>query len=148
MPNPIAFTLFNIDVRWYGILIATGMLLAIIIVYKRAPKHEILSDSVLDILLVSIPFGIIGARLYYVVFQWENYGFDLAKIANLRSGGLAIHGGLMAGLLVAYIMCRHKKINYLNATDLAVPAVALAQAIGRWGNFFNAEVYGVETSLP
>ena len=148
MPNPIAFTLFNIDVRWYGILIAIGMLLAILIVYKRAPKHEIVPDSVLDVLLVSIPFGIIGARLYYVAFEWENYGFDLAKIANLRSGGLAIHGGLIAGLLAAYLMCRHKKIGFLNAIDLAVPAVALAQSIGRWGNYFNGEAYGGPTDLP
>lgn len=148
MPNPIAFTLFNVDIRWYGVLIALGILLAIIIVYKRAPKHNIEPDSILDVLLVSIPFGIIGARLYYVAFDWSYYAGDLKEIINTRSGGLAIHGGLIFGIVAAYFMCRHKKINFLNGLDLVVPAIALAQSIGRWGNYFNGEAHGGPTDLP
>ncbi|MEG0292246.1 MAG: prolipoprotein diacylglyceryl transferase [Anaerovoracaceae bacterium] len=148
MPNPIAFTLFNIEIRWYGVLIALGILLAIIIVYKRAPKHQIDPDSLLDVLLVSIPFGIIGARLYYVVFNWSYYSGDFGEIINLRNGGLAIHGGLIFAFIAAFFMCKHKKIDFINGLDLVIPAVALAQSIGRWGNYFNGEAHGRPTDLP
>lgn len=148
MPNPIAFTVFGIDIRWYGILITAGMLLAAAITYRRAPKHGIEKESVLDILLIALPSGIIGARVYYVIFSWNYYGTHLGEILNFRGGGLAIHGGLIFGFLAAWLVCRHKKIRFLNALDLAVPAVALAQAIGRWGNYFNGEAHGGATTLP
>ena len=147
-PDPIAFTIFGIDVRWYGILIATGMILAILWTYKRFPRHGLDQNHVIDIALISIPCAIIGARLYYVIFQWDNYAGDLSKIFNIRSGGLAIHGGLIAGFLAAYFVCRHKKISFLNGLDATIPGIALAQAIGRWGNYFNSEAHGGPTDLP
>ncbi len=148
IPNPIAFTIFNIDIRWYGILIAIGIILATLVVYKRAPKHDIESDKTLDFILICVPFGIVGARLYYVIFNWEYYAGDFARMINLRLGGLAIHGGLIFGLIVAAILCKIWNYKPFNILDLAMPAVALAQAIGRWGNYFNSEAHGGPTDLP
>ncbi|MFW5677903.1 MAG: prolipoprotein diacylglyceryl transferase [Acetivibrio ethanolgignens] len=148
IPNPIAFTLFNIDIRWYGILIAAGIILATLLVYKRAPIHGIESEKTLDFILICVPVGVIGARLYYVAFNWEYYAGDIFKIINTREGGLAIHGGLIFGMGAAVLLCLLWKYKPLNVLDLAVPAVALAQAIGRWGNYFNSEAHGGPTDLP
>jgi len=147
-PNPIAFTLFGMDVRWYGLLIGIGFLLAIFLSYKRAPKYGIKEDHVLDFALFMIPAAIIGARVYYVIFNWDYYGVDMARILDIRSGGLAIHGGLIAGILVAIAVCKYHKIKILDLADLCFPTVALAQSIGRWGNFFNSEAHGGPTDLP
>lgn len=147
-PNPIAFTIFGIDVMWYGVLISFGIILATFITYKRAPLHKIQSDKILDFILICIPAGIIGARLYYVFFNWQYYNGDLLKIINIRQGGLAIHGGLLLGLGTAVILCFIWKIRPLNLLDLAIPAVALSQSIGRWGNYFNSEAHGGPTDLP
>lgn len=148
VPNPVAFTIFGIDVMWYGILISLGMVLAVLITYKRAPRHDIQPDKILDFVLICIPLGIIGARLYYVVFNWSYYAGDFMKIINIRSGGLAIHGGLLFGLGAAVILCLIWKIRPMNVLDLVIPTVALAQAIGRWGNYFNSEAHGGPTDLP
>lgn len=146
--DPVAFTVFGISIRWYGILIACGIACGCLIVSKRAGRHHISSEDILDVLIVSVIAGIIGARAYYVIFNWSWYEGNLMKILNIREGGLAIHGGLIFGILAGYFMCRHKKIGFLNALDLVLPAVALAQAIGRWGNFFNGEAHGGPTDLP
>jgi phosphatidylglycerol:prolipoprotein diacylglycerol transferase len=147
-PNPIAFTIFNLEVMWYGVLIAAAMIIASVIIYKRAPIHRIPSEKTLDFIIICIPAGIIGSRLYYVLFSWENYAGDLKKIINLREGGLAIHGGLIFGFIAAGILCYLWNIRPLNILDLAAPAVALGQAIGRWGNYFNQEAHGGPTDLP
>lgn len=147
-PNPIAFTIAGIDVRWYGILIGIGFLLAILLSYKKAPKFGIESDHILDLALFMIPISVVGARAYYVIFSWDYYAGDISKILNIRGGGLAIHGGLIAGILVALVLCKHHKIYFFNLTDLIFPNVALAQAIGRWGNYFNSEAHGGPTDLP
>ena len=133
VPNPVAFTLFGIDVMWYGILIAAGMVLATIITYKRAPRHGLESEKILDFVLICVPAGVIGARLYYVFFNWEQYSGDFLKIINFRLGGLAIHGGLIFGLGAAAILCFVWKIRPLNVLDLAIPSVALAQAMDAGG---------------
>ncbi len=148
IPNPIAVTLFGIDVMWYGVLIAIGILLAILIVYKRAPRHGIEPERMFDLVMICIPFAIVGARAYYVLFNWEYYQGDFYKMINTRLGGLAIHGGLIAGLLIGFLLCRLWKIRPLNAMDLVAPAIALAQSIGRWGNYFNQEAHGTPTNLP
>ena len=147
-PDPVAFTLFGMDIMWYGVLIGTGFVLAIILCYKRAPKHGIQSDHILDFAIFLIPASIIGARAYYVLFSWENYAGDLWKILNIRNGGLAIHGGIIAGFIVGLLVCKYHKIDILELADLVFPTVALAQAIGRWGNFFNSEAHGGPTDLP
>lgn len=148
VPNPVALTIFGIDIMWYGILICIGMLLATFITYKRAPLHGIEPDKVLDFVLICIPLGIIGARLYYVIFNWQYYAGDFARIINIRGGGLAIHGGLLLGLGAAAVLCIIWKIRPLNLLDLAIPSIALAQSIGRWGNYFNSEAHGGPTDLP
>ena len=147
-PNPIAFTIFGIDIMWYGILIGIGFLLAITISYKRAPLHGIESEHILDLSIWIIPSAIIGARLYYVIFSWSSYNGNLKAMLNIRGGGLAIHGGIIACVIVAYFVCKHYKMDLIEVFDLMFPAVALAQSIGRWGNFFNSEAHGGPTTLP
>lgn len=146
-PNPIAFTIGNIDIRWYGILIAFAMCLGILISVKRANKFGIKQDDVLDTVLWMLPIGVIGARAYYVLFNIKNY-HSFADAINIRGGGLAIHGGLIFAIATVIIVCRRKNIRALNMLDLLMPVVALGQAIGRWGNFFNGEAHGGPTSLP
>ncbi len=147
-PDPIAFTLFGIDVRWYGICVACGMLAALGLAYFRAGRYGIEPDHTMDLTLVGILCGVVGARLYYVAFNWSDYAGSVARILNLRGGGLAIHGGLLFGILGGYLVCRFRKIRALDALDLYGPALAMAQAIGRWGNYFNSEAHGGPTDLP
>ena len=147
-PDRVAFTIFGLDVMWYGLLIGGGFLLAALIAYKRAPKHGIKPDFILDLVLWMVPAAIIGARAYYVIFSWEDFSGDWSKIFDVRSGGLAIHGGLILCFLVGYFVCRHCKQSFIATADLAAVVIPLAQAIGRWGNFFNEEAHGGPTDLP
>lgn len=144
----IAFSIFGIDVMWYGILMATGMIVATIIGLREAKRLNISEDDILNIVLVGIPAGIIGARLYYVIFEWDYYGANPSQILNFRGGGMAIHGALIGGFLAGYIYCRIKKLNFLKMADTLVLGIPLAQAIGRWGNFLNKEAHGGPTNLP
>lgn len=146
-PNPIAFEIFGVGIRWYGILIALGMIIAVLISCRRAPRHGLTDNDVLDLALWMLPAGVIGARVYYIIFNLRYYP-TLADMLNIRAGGLAIHGGLIFGMIALIAVCRHKKISVLNMADLVIPTVALAQAIGRWGNFFNGEAHGGPTDLP
>ena len=148
VPEPVVFTLFGLDVRWYGILIAIGIIVATIIIYTRAPLHDLPREKVLSFGVICIPAGIIGARLYYVLFRWDYYKDDLLSIFNLRNGGLAIHGGLILSLFMVFVLCKVWKYKPLNILDLAMPGIVLAQAIGRWGNYFNSEAHGGPTDLP
>ena len=147
-PNPIAFTIFNIEVMWYGVIIAAAMVLAAVIIYRRAPIHNIKPEKTLDFVIICIPVGVIGARIYYVLFNWESYAGDFQKMINTRGGGLAIHGGLIFGFAAAALLCYLWRVRPLNLLDLTVPAVAIAQAVGRWGNYFNQEAHGGPTDLP
>lgn len=140
--NPTAFNVFGMDVRWYGILIAIGMMLAIILAKYNCRYRDISFDSFFDMVLLSLPFGIIGARLYYVAFQFNDYKDNLINVFNIRQGGLAIHGGIIFGLICAFIITKRKEINFLKSADVAAPSIIIAQAIGRWGNFFNGEAHG------
>ena len=146
-PDPIAFTIFGIDIRWYGILIAFGMLAAVLLSCRRAPRHGFTDEDVLDIALWMLPIGVIGARVYYVLFNLDYYT-TFSSMLDIRSGGLAIHGGLIFGILTVIVVARRKNIEPLNVLDCFIPTVALAQAIGRWGNFFNGEAHGGPTDLP
>lgn len=147
-PEPVAFTIFNIDIMWYGILITLGIAIATIICCKRAPKHDLTSDNIINFVIICIPAAVIGARLYYVVFNWDMYSGDMLKILNIRLGGLAIHGGLIFGLGAVVVLCALWKIRPLNVMDLAAPCIAIAQSVGRWGNYFNSEAHGGPTDLP
>lgn len=147
-PGPVAFSVFGIDIMWYGVLITSAMLLAVAISARRAPRFGIKPDHIYDLFIWAIPIGVIGARCYYVFFNYDLYRGDFASMFNIRNGGLAIHGGLIFGLLTGYFFCRKKDINPFDMCDLVFPSVALAQSIGRWGNFFNNEAYGAKTDLP
>ncbi len=140
--NPVAFTIFGFEIRWYGILISLGMLLGLLIASYTCKVRKVNYDNIIDGLILAIPVGIIGARLYYVLFNLPYYLDNPSEIINIRNGGLAIHGGIIFGVLSAYIFCRIKKYDFLSLLDVAAPSIILAQALGRWGNFFNMEAHG------
>lgn len=144
----VAFTIFGIPVMWYGILIGLGMLAGSYVGLKEAKRKGIKEEDLTDMLFYILPMAIIGARLYFIIFNWDYYGKNLNQIINIREGGLAIHGGIILSVIVAYIFCKKRKISFSKMADIAAPGLALGQAIGRWGNFINEEAYGVETSLP
>jgi len=146
--NPVAFEIFGIGIRWYGILISVGMLLGIMLAYNEAKKQGYNPDSIFDLALWAIPAALIGARLYYVIFQWEYYRGDILRIINIREGGLAIHGGIIGGVLAGYIFTRLKKMPFWKTADIIAPSISLGQAIGRWGNYINGEAHGGPTDLP
>lgn len=147
-PGAIAFSIFGIDIRYYGILIAIGMAACMLISLRRTAHTDIAKDKLLDGSMIAIFAGIIGARLYYVMFSFEMYKDNIGEILHIRSGGLAIHGGLILGSLALFVYCKKKDVNFLEFADLVIPGVALAQSIGRWGNFFNEEAHGSHTDLP
>ena len=137
-----------ITIRWYGFLIGIGILMALYVGLKLIKRAGLDEETMLDAVLWAIPSGILGARLYYVLFHWDYYGTRLSEAVRIWEGGLAIHGGLFAGVLVAYLYFKKRKVDFWPYLDLAMPALALAQAIGRWGNWFNQEAYGSVTTLP
>lgn len=142
MMNPIAFSVGNYEIRWYGILIAIGTILGILLADYNAKKLNLDFEKILDGFIITFPCAIIGARAYYVIFEFENYKNDLLSIFNLRLGGLAIHGGLIGGLIATIIYCKIKKIKMAKYLDVVAPSLILAQSIGRWGNFMNGEAHG------
>ena len=148
IPNPIAFEVFGVSIMWYGILVGAGAMLCAIVVYTRAYKHDISSEKTLEIFVICLIAGLIGARLYYVLFNWSYFSGDLMAIINVRQGGLAVHGGLILGFLVGLLLCLLWRIKPLNGFDLFAPGVVLGQSVGRWGNYFNSEAHGGPTDLP
>lgn len=143
----IAFSLFNIDIYWYAIIIACGILLAFIYCSKEAKRQGMDNELFIDILLWGIPSGVIGGRLYYVVFKWEYYSKNLGEIFAIRDGGLAIYGAIIFAVLAVYIYTKKNKINTLKVFDIGAIGLLIGQAVGRWGNFFNQEAFGGNTSL-
>ena len=135
-------TIFGFSIAFYGIIIGIGMLLGITLAARDAEKRGIGEDTIYDFALLGIVFGVIGARLYYVFFQWDNYRGNLLEILNLRAGGLAIYGGVIGGILSLMFYCKRKKQNFLNLADSSILGVLVGQILGRWGNFFNAEAFG------
>ncbi len=148
MNNPVAFTVFGLDIRWYAIIISLGMVLGVILAVHRSEKFGFSNDDVLDLVLIAIPASIIGARMYYVAFEWDRYAGDFLAMINIRGGGMAIHGGVIAGIIAGYLVVRKKKLSALKGLDLFAPSIILGQAIGRWGNFMNNEAHGGVTDLP
>ncbi|HZW48854.1 MAG TPA: prolipoprotein diacylglyceryl transferase [Bacillota bacterium] len=151
MPVPSSPYLFQSDyfsIRWYGVLIALGIAIALFVGLRQARRSGLNEEYMLDAVLLGIPIGVLGARIYYVLFHWDYYGIHLNEIIRIWEGGLAIHGGIIAGIVAAYFYFRYRKTNILPYLDLAMPCMALAQAIGRWGNWFNQEAFGSITTLP
>ena len=140
--DPIAFNIFGLPIRWYGIFIATGMMVGILLANFTSKLKSVDYDELLNIILISFPIAIIGARAYYVIFEFNQYKDNLIQVFNIRQGGLAIHGGIIFGMIAALIYTRYKKENLLEFADVAAPSIIIGQAIGRWGNFFNSEAHG------
>lgn len=145
--NPIAFNLGPIEVHWYGIIIASGVLLAVYLATREGNKRGIKSDDIYDMILWALPAALICARLYYVVFQWSYYKDNPGEIIKIWDGGIAIYGSLIGAMIVIILFCRHRFIPVWLMLDVAAPTVLMAQSIGRWGNFMNQEAFGQATSL-
>ena len=139
--DSVAFTIFGIDIAWYALIITMGMIAAVTYTVISSRKMGMTLDDVIDYALFTIPFGVIGARLYYVLTTLDQYDSFL-DVINIRQGGLAIYGGIIAGGLTVLAVSYFKKINFLAFADYVAPGVLLAQGIGRWGNFMNGEAYG------
>lgn len=146
--SPVAFPIGNIEVRWYGIVIALGIMIALTLALRQSKHFNIKEDDLLDMFLWALPVSIIFARLFFVIFTWDQYKNNLIEIVRIWHGGLAIYGAIIGAVLTAYFFTRARKINTLDLCDFAVVYLPLAQAIGRWGNFFNQELYGSNTDLP
>lgn len=146
--DPVAFEIFGAPVRWYGIIISFGIVLAALISIRASKNKGYTEDLVIDLLLFAVPISILGARLYYVAFSWDKYRDNLGDILNIRQGGLAIHGALIAAVLVTIVYGKIKKINFWTIADILAPGIILGQSIGRWGNFVNQEAHGGPTDLP
>ena len=143
--NRVAFSIFEIDIYWYAILIVSAILIAFLILKINDKKCNIDYKDILDLSIFLIPISIICARLYYVVFDLDYFLKNPSQIFNIRDGGLAIYGGIIGGVITCYIFCKKKNIKFLDLLDYLVPCLALGQAIGRWGNFVNVEAYGTKT---
>ena len=148
-PGRIAFSIGSFDVMWYGIMVALGIVLGFIVILYRAPKyHDISSDRTFTLVILILLAALAGTRIYYVMFEWEYYSVHPEEILNFRGGGLAIHGGLIFGCVMAFILSRIYKEKFFNIVDLFFVGIPLGQAIGRWGNFFNSEAHGTPTDVP
>ena len=139
----VAFEIFGVTIAWYALIITCGMIAAVVYAALMAKKIGIILDDVIDYALWTIPLGVIGARLYYVLTTLDEVGYDsFFDVINIRGGGLAIYGGIIAGGLTVLAVSYFKKINFLAFADCVAPGVLLAQGIGRWGNFMNGEAFG------
>lgn len=146
--NPVAFKIFGIEVMWYGILISLGVIIGTVLALREAKRMGIDEDTMIDLLLYAIPIALIGARIHYVIFSWNYYKDHLVEILHFRGGGLAIHGAIIAAVIVAVVFTRKKNIDFWTVADVCAPGLILGQAIGRWGNYINQEAYGTPTDLP
>ncbi|MEG1547329.1 MAG: prolipoprotein diacylglyceryl transferase [Clostridia bacterium] len=147
-PDRVAFTIFGRDIYWYGVLMAVGIIIAVLLAIREGKRKKLPEDTIVDLCLVIIPCGIVGARLYYVLFELKSYLADPIRMLYIWEGGLAIYGAVIGGLLGALIYAKKKKIRFLRLTDCIAPGLVLAQAIGRWGNFFNQEAFGNPVTNP
>ena len=144
------FTIGGFKIYWYAIIIACGLMLAVIYALRNAKGFRLNSDNMMDVALVTIPFAFIGARLYYVLFSGNlsQYTANPASILNIRDGGLGIYGGIIVAFIVGPLVCKFRKVNILSMFDVASMGFLIGQSVGRWGNFFNQEAFGGNTTLP
>ncbi|MDE6519899.1 MAG: prolipoprotein diacylglyceryl transferase [Ruminococcus sp.] len=148
--NPTAITVFGLSIQWYGIIIAFGLMLAVLYCFPRMKKFGINSDSAVDAVIGGVIGGVVGARLYFVAMKWDEYKQDTLKdtflaVINTRNGGLAIYGGIIGALIVGLTICKIKKIKMFPMLDISLMGFLIGQGIGRWGNFVNQEAFGINT---
>lgn len=139
---PRSVNIFGLDIAFYGIIIACAVFISVMLCVHRAAVTGQRKEDYFDLSIIGVIAAIIGARLYYVIFNLGYYISNPIEVFHIRNGGLAIYGGIIGGFLAGYITCRIKKLSYLQVLDTVVPTIALGQAIGRWGNFFNREAFG------
>lgn len=144
---PYSFTLFGLDIYFYGVIIAMGFILAALYCAKRAPEFGLTSDNLYELVIWLIPTCIIGARLYYVLFKLDYFVANPDKIFAMRDGGLAIYGGIIAGIITGIVWCKVKKLRVFAVADLTAFGLLIGQAVGRWGNFINREAFGAQTDI-
>ncbi len=145
--NPILFDFGFIQVRWYSVILLVAFIVGMFLIFKEGKKLGIEKDFLFNLMFWVIIFSLIGARLYYVLFNFSEYSNNLIEIIKIWHGGLAIHGGIIAGLITIIVYTRKYNVDVLKVIDLFVPALLIGQAIGRWGNFFNSEAHGAATTL-
>ncbi len=143
----VAFSVFGFDIYWYALLIMTGFVLAVVYATLNAKRFNIKVDPLIDVILVGLVCGIIGARAYYVIFRLDTYD-NFWDMINIRDGGLAIYGGVIAAFLSGVVMCKIEKLDVWSVFDVAAIGFLIGQGIGRWGNFMNQEAFGSYTDLP
>ena len=139
---PKSINVFGIEIAFYGMIIATGMILAMLLIYREAKRTGQNVDNYYDLSIYSIIFGVIGARLYYVIFEWDQYKDNLISIFKTRNGGLAIYGGIIAGIITVFVYSKIKKLSCPQILDTITIGLLVGQIMGRWGNFFNREAFG------
>ena len=142
MLDPIALQIGSLSIRWYGVIIAVAFALGIGLAYRRAQQNQIDPDHIINMVILIIPAAIIGARFYYVLFNWDIYRYLPMEAFAIQHGGLAIHGGLIGGFLAGLYYVRKYQLSPWQIADIAAPSVILGQAVGRWGNFINQEAHG------
>lgn len=143
--NRTAFSIGSFHVYWYGILIATGLLLAVLYAYFNARRYDVDMNKLVDCIIVGIVTSIIGARLFYVIFRWDYFAEDFSRVFDIRDGGIAIYGAIIGALAGGLTVAKIKKMKFLPILDLTMTGFLIGQALGRWGNFFNQEAFGYET---
>jgi len=146
-PDPVLISIGPVNIYWYSLLIIVAIILAIFVVVRLGRKYQIKTDQIIDLSFYTIIFGILGARLFYVLIELDYYLVHPIEIFKVWQGGLAIHGAIIAGIIVVYVYARKNKQSFWLWADITAPAIALGQAIGRWGNYFNQELYGRPTDL-
>jgi phosphatidylglycerol:prolipoprotein diacylglycerol transferase len=142
------FGISGLNIAWYGVIIACGLVLGILLASMRARRRGWSADLPLDFILLAVPLAIIGARLYYVAFEWDYFAANPARIIAINTGGLAIYGAVIGGFLAAFLFSKAAKFPFLKLIDLVIPSLILGQAIGRWGNFINQEAFGALVTNP
>ena len=151
-PGAIALSFLNINIYWYGIILAfafvAGQFVAIKIAQKEYPKDTSVVENLYELAFFTLVGGILGARIYYVILSFSYYSSHIGEIFMLQQGGLSIHGAIIGGLICGGLYCKFQKLNFLKYADLYALGLPIAQAIGRWGNFFNSEAFGLPTNLP
>ena len=147
-PGPMLIELGPLAIRWYGLLIALAVLLGLVISSRLARRRGFESGLISDLLPLLVLAAVVGARAYYVLFEWRQYRLNWLEALQIWRGGIAIHGALIGGVLAVIAFCRWRRLSFWALMDVLVPSVALGQAIGRWGNFFNSEAFGLPTNLP
>ena len=143
--NRVAFSIGSFNIYWYGILIATGLLLAVLYAYFNAHRYDVDASKLMDCVIVGIITAIIGARAYYVAFRWDYFSAHPAEIIDIRDGGIAVYGSIIGALIGGLIVAKIRHMKFLPILDVTMTGFLIGQAIGRWGNFFNQEAFGTET---